>query len=148
VQVRNDLSDIPIEIDVREWLSEWWKPLFKGGWHAPIVMVQDKIIAQGAALNRGVLVEAVINEYVKSSIVKGNIVYGKDTCPHCKRAKKLLDEAQVEYTYLDVVTNPRALYEMIPRVKSHIGMKTTVTVPQIWLKGEYVGGADQLQKHV
>ena len=36
------------------------------------------------------------------------------------------------------------MYEMISRVKPIIGEKTPVTVPQIWLEGEYVGGADQL----
>lgn len=35
---------------------------------------------------------------------------------------------------------------MFPRVKAHIGEKTPVTVPQIWLDGEYIGGADQLSE--
>jgi len=35
---------------------------------------------------------------------------------------------------------------MFPRVKAHIGEKTPVTVPQIWLDGGYIGGADQLSK--
>ncbi len=35
---------------------------------------------------------------------------------------------------------------MIPEVKAHIGLKTPVTVPQIWLEGEYIGGADSLEK--
>lgn len=144
--VLTDLEGIPIEIETREWLSEWWKPLLKGGYHAPIVMVGGKIISQGAALNRGLLAEKVIQEYIGFSKVQGNIVYGKETCPHCKRAKKYLDEAGIDYTYYDVVKNPRALYEMIPRVKEIIGYKTPVTVPQIWLNGEYVGGADQLSK--
>ena len=29
--IKKDLADIPIELDIREWLSEWWKPLFRGG---------------------------------------------------------------------------------------------------------------------
>ncbi|MEM6499515.1 MAG: hypothetical protein AAF709_22680, partial [Pseudomonadota bacterium] len=29
-----DLAGIPIELDVRDWLTEWYKPLLKGGWHA------------------------------------------------------------------------------------------------------------------
>ena len=142
----SDLEGIPVEIETKEWLSEWWKPLLKGGYHAPIVMVGGKVISQGAALNRGVLAEKVIQEYVAFSKIQGNVVYGKATCPHCIRAKEHLDDAGIKYTYFDVVKNPRALYEMIPRVKEIIGEKTPVTVPQIWLEGKYVGGADQLSK--
>ena len=142
----SDLQGIPVEIETREWLSEWWKPLLKGGYHAPIVMVAGKVISQGAALNRGVLAEKVIQEYVGFSQIEGNVVYGKATCPHCIRAKDYLDDAGIMYTYFDVVKNPRALYEMIPRVKEIIGEKTPVTVPQIWLDGKYVGGADELSK--
>ena len=39
---------------------------------------------------------------------------------------------------------PRALYDMLARVKPMIGAKTPVTVPRIWINGEYVGGADAL----
>ena len=38
----------------------------------------------------------------------------------------------------------RALYEMLARVKPIVGPKTPITVPQIWLDGDYVGGADRL----
>ena len=56
----NVLVGIPVELEIREWLTEWWKPLLKGGWHAPIVMVADKVISQGHALNRGLFTQAVI----------------------------------------------------------------------------------------
>lgn len=58
----------------------------------------------------------------------------------------MLDEAGIPYTYSDVVKDSAALYRMIPEVKAHIGLKTPVTVPQIWLEGEYIGGADNLEK--
>lgn len=139
-----ELAGVPVELDEREWLSEWWKPLPKGGWHAPIVMVEGRLVSQGHALNRGVLTEAVIAAHAKRSPVEGNHVFGKATCPHCVRAKAYLDEAGIAYAYHDVVKEPRALYEMLARVKPIIGPKTPVTVPQIWLDGAYVGGADQL----
>jgi glutaredoxin len=139
-----ELEGVPVELDVRDWLTEWWKPLFKGGWHAPIVMVEGKLINQGQALNRGVLTEAIIGAHAKRSEVSGNVLFGKATCPHCVRAKGYLDEAGIDYAYHDVVRNPRALYEMLARVKPIVGPKTPITVPQIWLDGRYVGGADQL----
>ena len=141
-----ELKGIPVQVSVREWLNEWWKPLPKGGWHAPIVMVEGRIISQGHALNRGVLTEAVIDAHARRTPVTGNHVFGKETCPHCVRAKQYLDAAGLDYAYHDVVRDPRALYEMLARVKPIVGPKTPVTVPQIWIDGSYVGGADRLSE--
>lgn len=142
--LETELAGIPVTVEVRDWLSEWWKPLPKGGWHAPIVIVEDRLISQGHALNRGLLTEAVIAAHVKRTGVSGNHVYGKATCPHCVRAKSNLDRAGIAYSYHDVVRDPRALYEMFGRVNPIVGPKTPVTVPQIWIDGNYVGGADKL----
>ena len=146
--IATELAGIPVELETLDWLSTWWKPLFKGGWHAPIVIVEGKIVSQGHALNRGLLTEAVIAAHVKRSEVSGNVIFGKETCPHCVRAKDYLKTAKIDYTYSDVVKQPRALYEMLGRVKPIVGPKTPITVPQIWIDGKYVGGADQLAKNV
>ena len=146
--IATELTGIPVELETLDWLSTWWKPLFKGGWHAPIVIVEGKIVSQGHALNRGLLTEAVIAAHVKRSEVNGNVIFGKETCPHCVRAKDYLKTAKIDYTYSDVVKQPRALYEMLGRVKPIVGPKTPITVPQIWIDGKYVGGADQLAKIV
>jgi glutaredoxin len=37
---------------------------------------------------------------------------------------------------------------MLARVKPLIGPRVPVTVPQIWIDGDYVGGADQLSNIV
>jgi len=146
--IDNELAGIPVDLDVREWLTEWWKPLKKGGWHAPIVMVDGAVISQGGALNRGVLVQAVVERYSQGSRVVGNHLFGKDDCPHCRRAKRCLEQLGIHYRYHNVISNPRDLYEMLARVKPIIGGKTPVTVPQIWIDGIYVGGADQLRDAV
>jgi glutaredoxin len=140
----NELAGVPVALDTRDWLDHWWKPLPKGGWHAPIVMVGGKVVSQGHALNRGLLTEAVIEAHVKQSAIEGNHLFGKETCPHCVRAKQYLSEAGIDYEYHDVVRDPRSLYEMLGRVKPIVGPKTPITVPQIWLDGSYVGGADEL----
>ena len=144
----HELNGIPVELDIREWLTYWWQPLKCGGWHAPIVQVEGRVISQGHALNRGVLTQAVIEESVKKHPITGNHLFGKDTCPHCKRAKGHLEHAGINFTYHNVVASPRALYEMLGRVKPLIGAKTPVTVPQIWLDGVYIGGADELETRV
>ena len=146
--METELAGIPVELDIREWLTEWWRPLLKGGWHAPIVMVEGRVISQGSALNRGLLTQAVIEVYSKSTGISGNHLFGKESCPHCRRAKGYLENANIDYVYHDVVKSPRPLYEMLARVKPIVGPKTHITVPQVWIDGNYVGGADDLSKIV
>ncbi len=146
--IKEELAGISVQLEMQDWLTNWWKPLLKGGWHAPIVMVNGRIVSQGEALNRGVLTQAVIEASANNLPVSGNHLYGKLSCPHCVRAKQALDNAGIPYQYHDVVKEPRSLYEMLARVKPIVGPKTPVTVPQIWLDGHYVGGAEQLQRHL
>ena len=141
----SELAGVPVKLSTHDWLSQWWVPLSKGGWHAPIVLVDGKLVSQGRALNRGVLTEAVIAAHVAHTHIKGNHLFGKEECPHCARAKSYLTGAGIDYTYHDVVKNPRALYEMLGRVKPIVGPKTPITVPHIWIDGEYVGGANELE---
>ncbi len=141
----NELANAKVEFIVKEWLSNWWEPLFaNGGWHAPIVQVERRRISQGDALNRGVLAEAVIREHVKRFPLEGSHFFGKTNCRHCDRGKAYLEQAGISYIYHDVVKNPGAMYEMLARVKPIIGEKTPVTTPQIWLDGNFIGGADEL----
>jgi glutaredoxin len=143
--IAHELNGIPVEVETKDWLSHWWEPILQGGWHAPIVLVEGRVVSQGVALNRGVIAEAIIKEAAKRTPVVGTVVFGKESCPHCKRAKEFLNQRKISYTYRDVVKEPRHLYEMITRVKPIIGEKTPVTVPQIWVEGDYVGGADDLE---
>jgi len=140
----NELMGIPVVLETRDWLSEWYRPLLKGGWHAPIVLVEGKVVGQGGALNRGVLTQSVIEQYAKRSPISGAHLFGKESCPHCVRAKEVFDDAGIDFQYRDVISKPLDLYEMLARVKPIVGPKTPVTVPQIWVDGNYVGGADQL----
>ena len=142
--IATELADLDVRLEEHEWLSAWWRPLRRGGWHAPIIQVNGKVISQGVALNRGVLVQAVIEAATAHIALGGNHVYGKPGCPHCAQAREALDAAGIEHAYHDVIADTRALYEMLARVKPLIGPKTPVTVPQIWIEGAYVGGADQL----
>jgi len=141
----NELSDVPIELEIKDWLSHWWQPLKYGAWHAPIVIVEGKVVSQGEALNRGVLIQAIVSEWSKRDSLTGNVMFGKASCPFCVKAKQLLEEAGMEFRYFDVVKDSAALYRMIPEVKAIIGDKTPVTVPQIWLDDQYIGGCNELE---
>lgn len=149
--LHQELAGIPVQLRTRDWLSNWWEPLKLApprGYHAPIVEVEGQIVSEGEALNRGVLTQAVINAHAARTPISGTHVFGKENCKHCKRAKGYFEAAGLSFTYHDVVKSPAALYEMLARVKPKIGPKTPITVPQIWIDGEYIGGADQLGRHL
>ncbi len=68
------------------------------------------------------------------------IVYSKDNCPYCVKAKALLEEYAIEYTELNAVDH---LQDLVNLVES-AGMPRPRSVPQIFIDGEYIGGFDQL----
>jgi hypothetical protein len=37
----------PIEWEIKPWLSHLWESLRHGGWHAPVVLVDEKLVRQG-----------------------------------------------------------------------------------------------------
>ena len=83
-----------------------------------------------------------------SAILSLATTYLAKKLAHIATAQKYLGDAGVEFTYHNVVKDPRALYEMLARVKPIVGPKTPITVPQIWLNGLYIGGADQLSEEL
>jgi glutaredoxin 3 len=77
------------------------------------------------------------------------VVYGKQNCPFCDRAKRFLESQGVEYQYLqlDVDYTREELLEMAPNAR---------TVPQIWYYDDdngqdeipvHIGGFAELEKH-
>lgn len=66
------------------------------------------------------------------------VVYSKDYCPFCKRAKALLARKGAAFTEIEVSNDPERLAEMIQR--SH-GRRT---VPQIFIDAHHIGGSDEL----
>ncbi|MGL9717844.1 MAG: glutaredoxin 3 [Wolbachia sp.] len=69
---------------------------------------------------------------------KGKVViYIKQHCPFCKRAKELLDKKGVKYEEIDVLTNSDSFNE----IKSKYNVKT---VPQIFIDNKHIGGCDKL----
>jgi thioredoxin reductase (NADPH) len=67
----------------------------------------------------------------------GVVMYTRDECSFCARAKALLRSKSVEWEEIDLERRPERLAEMIERS----GRKT---VPQIWIGGAHVGGFDEL----
>jgi len=70
--------------------------------------------------------------------MKKVVIYTKETCPYCVRAKQLFKTKEVEYEEIRIDTHPEERDKMIERAS---GKKT---VPQIFIGDIHVGGSDDL----
>ena len=66
-------------------------------------------------------------------------IYTSPLCGFCHMAKRLLDSKGVNYSEVDVLSNPDRKPEMIQRAGG------SRTVPQIFIGDRHVGGNDDLQ---
>ncbi|MGE7369734.1 glutaredoxin 3 [Neorhizobium sp. NPDC001467] len=66
------------------------------------------------------------------------ILYTRDGCGYCARAKSLLDAKGADYVEHNASRTPAARAEMIAR--SNGG----TTFPQIFINGQHIGGCDDL----
>ena len=65
-------------------------------------------------------------------------VYSTNACPYCVRAKQLLERKGIEYKEVN-------LSKEAPEVRLELMQKTNHrTVPQIFIKEQFIGGFDQL----
>lgn len=65
------------------------------------------------------------------------IIYTRDFCGYCARAKALLDSKGVDFTEYNATTNPAYRQEMMAKSGGS-------TFPQIFIAGQHVGGCDDL----
>ncbi len=66
------------------------------------------------------------------------IIYTRDGCGYCARAKSLLESKGADYVEHNATERPEARAEMI--AMSNGG----TTFPQIFINGQHVGGCDDL----
>jgi len=68
------------------------------------------------------------------------IVWSKPMCPFCDKAKALLKKKGINFEerLLGSDWTKEQLLEAVPTARS---------VPQVFLKGEYIGGFNELEKH-
>ena len=66
-------------------------------------------------------------------------IYTSPLCGFCHMAQRLLDSKGVNYSEVDVLSNPDRKPEMIQRAGG------SRTVPQIFIGDRHVGGNDDLQ---
>jgi glutaredoxin 3 len=65
-------------------------------------------------------------------------IYSSPLCGFCHAAKRLLNAKGVEYSEIDVLSQPERRQEMMNRANGRH------TVPQIFVDGAHVGGCDDL----
>ena len=73
--------------------------------------------------------------------MKEYIIYTKDNCHYCDKAKNLLNLKGAAFTDINITKKPEALKEMLEKSK---GKKT---FPQIFKEGLHIGGCDDLHAH-
>ncbi|MBB4279327.1 glutaredoxin 3 [Rhizobium mongolense] len=66
------------------------------------------------------------------------IIYTRQFCGYCARAKSLLEEKGIDYVEHDATFSPDLRQEMIGRSNGR------TTFPQIFIAGQHVGGCDDL----
>lgn len=140
---------IQVDFQVLPWLDEWYKPLIKGGWHAPIVLVNGKMIGQGKVIDAGLLAATIRKEITDGYELQEheqNVVFSKPGCPHCTSAKKILKENNIDYIEKDITTDPFSANQLFYLTKQFFPHNKPVTTPQIWLNGEYAGEASDIEE--
>ncbi|MEE4460688.1 glutaredoxin 3 [Azotobacter chroococcum] len=65
------------------------------------------------------------------------VIYTRDWCSYCARAKRLLDAKGVLYQEIDIEGRPELEAEMRRKAGR-------TSVPQIWIGDTHVGGCDDL----
>ncbi len=68
---------------------------------------------------------------------KNVVIYTTKTCYYCQKAKNLLDEKNIPYTAMDILSEPN-LYD---EVSKKSGIKT---VPQVFIDNQFWGGYKDL----
>ena len=69
------------------------------------------------------------------------VVWTKENCPYCVKAKHMLKTKGIKFEERNLSNGEwtrEQLLEAAPNAR---------TVPQIWMHGQYVGGADQLEQY-
>jgi len=64
------------------------------------------------------------------------IIYGRNTCPYCMKAKEELSLRGIQFDYINL--------DEIGKTAAEVTGRKVKTVPQIYVDGQYVGGYDEL----
>ena len=75
--------------------------------------------------------------------MKEVLIYTVDYCPYCKKAEMLLKEKNISYKKIDITQNEEEHRE---KLAQYYDIEGRVTVPQIIIGQQRIGGCDELYK--
>lgn len=72
------------------------------------------------------------------------VVYGRMTCPYCLKTFAVLDKKKRKYIFVEVDSEPSTLFSKNALLKT-LGteIKGQTTVPIVFDKGKFIGGASE-----
>lgn len=136
-----------IEVDYIEkpWLNNWYKVILKGGWHAPIILINNKILTQGIVVSKEKLIDRIYEEAFKDFKIpnKGTYIFTLPNCTYCKKAKELLKNKNIKYKEFDILNDTANMKKFLTLV---LGKLHPITVPQIFIDGKWIKGFDELNQ--
>ncbi len=77
-------------------------------------------------------------KHLGAQIPKSATIFSRPGCPHCAEAKSILDKNKIKYE--------EHILNKDYTIKTLMAVSGTTTVPQVFMNGERIGGADNLKK--
>jgi len=102
-------------------------------------------LAELQTLAQGLEIEYIgmNKEQLQNALTSNVTMYSKVGCPHCEKAKDLLNKKGVPYNTINVT--PKTKQEMMERIHQKTGRIPSGTFPQIVNGSNLIGGNDELQ---
>ena len=141
-----------VSLRIVPWLDNFWKVIWRGGWHAPILTVNEKVFSQGKVPDIPKLLSKIgkilndtsLIQLGKAKIEKASspeedseiIVYFSPACPHCRQLLSYLDTNGIKYSGKDV-TKTESARQDVERLTGRL------TIPVVVIKGEIINGLDR-----
>lgn len=69
--VLDELGDSSVRLDVKPWMLWFWKPIWRGGWHAPILTINGRVFTQGIVPDRNRLRDAILQAGARTAVEPG-----------------------------------------------------------------------------
>jgi hypothetical protein len=105
-----------VSLRIVPWLDNFWKVIWRGGWHAPILTVNEKVFSQGKVPDIPKLLSKIgkiLNDTSLIQLGKAKIekasspeedsevtVYFSPACPHCRQLLSYLVPEDLPYLSL------------------------------------------------
>jgi glutaredoxin len=150
--MNEQLRGKPVSLRIVPWLDNFWKVIWRGGWHAPILTVNEKVFSQGNVPDIPKLLSKIGKILNDTSLIQlGKVkiekasgpeedseitVYFSPACPHCRQLLSYLDINGVKYLGKDV-TKTESAREDVERLTGRL------SIPVVVVKGEIINGFDR-----